>query len=115
MLLFLGIGLILFGWIEKKELLILGGQITFLLLGSFAIWVLLSHAITVPETVGTNISKASKIMSFFRSTVILMGLTLISFLMSIFKIRYQKVSISIVLIIASMLFFMVFNIQQIPN
>ena len=115
MLLFLGIGLILFGWIEKKEILILGGQITFLILGFFAIWVLLSHAITVPESVGINISKASRIMSFFRSAVILMGFALASFLMSLFKIRFQKVSISIVLIISLMLFFMLFNIQQIPN
>ena len=115
MLLFLGIGLILFGWIEKKDKLILGGQIMFLILGFFALWILLSHTITIPQTISDKISKESRIIGFFRSSLLLMGITVVSFLMSLFKLRFQKVSVSIVLIIALMLFFMIVSIQQIAN
>ena len=115
MLLFLGIGLIIFGWIEKKEKLVLGGQIIFLILGLFALWVILSHTITISQPIGDNISKESRIIGFFRGTLLLMGITLVSLLMGLFKLRFQKVSVSIVLFIALMLFFMIFSIRQMAN
>ena len=113
--LFLGIVAIVFGWIEKKEKFILIGQLTFLVLGFIALYVLLTDKIVVPQNNGIQISKEIKVLYYFKSVALFMGLDVITLLMSLFKIRFHKVGIYILVFFALMLFFMVFNIQQMAN
>ena len=113
--LFLGIAAIIFGWIEKKEKFILIGQLTFLFLGFLALYVLLTDKIIVPPNNGIQIPKEMKVLAYFKSVALFMGLDVISLLMSLFKIRFYKVSTYLLLFFALMLFFMVFNIQQMAN
>ena len=113
--LFLGIGLILFGWIEKKEKLVLAGQITLLLLGLFAVWILLANIIQVPIGDGSVVSKEAKMLGFCKIAIVLLVADIVSIVMTRLKIRFHLVSTTIVLLLAMMLFFMVFNIQQMPG
>ena len=113
--LFLGIGLILFGWIEKKEKLVLAGQITLLLLGLFAGWILFANIIQVPIGEGSVVLKEAKMLGFCKIAIVLLAADIVSIVMTRLKIRFHLVSTTIVLLLAMMLFFMVFNIQQMPG
>lgn len=113
--LFLGIVLVLFGWMEKKEKLAIAGQVIFLLLGLLSLWVLLTNTIVVPETNGNSVPKEVKILSYFRLAAYFAGFNLISLLLNLFKVRYHKYSVYLVVFIGLMLFFMVFNILQTPK
>jgi len=113
--LFAGIALILFGFIEKRENLLLGGQVIFLLLGFFAVYVLLKNVIVVPELDQNTVPKELKILTFYKEIVLFTGLTLISLILKLFKLRFQKTSLYILVFFALMLFFIVFGIQQTPN
>lgn len=112
--LFLGIALTLFGWFEKKDKILLSGQLLFLLLGLFALWILFTEKIDVPQIIGANITREVKIISFYKGVVILAGIDLISLLMKLFKLRFQTVSNAILILVALMLFFMIFNILRMP-
>ncbi len=114
--LFAGIALILYGIIEKSEKMMLGGQVIFLLLGIFAIYILVNDVILIPPFVAVNpVPKALRVLSFYKGVVLFTGLTIISLILKLFKIRFQKTSLYILVFFALMLFFMVFNIQQTPN
>lgn len=113
--LFLGIVLVLFGWMEKKEKLVFAGQSIFLLLGLLSLWVLLTNAIVVPETNGNSVPKEVKILSYFKLAAYFAGFNLISLLLNLFKVRYHKYSAYLVVFLGMMLFFMVFNILQTPK
>jgi hypothetical protein len=113
--LFLGIAFILFGWLEKKDKVILAGHILFLLLGIFAVWLTQSELMINPESVGGEISKAMKIKSFFNGVVILGAIDLVSLILKQFKLRFQKVSYILVVLYALMLFFMVVNLLKMPS
>jgi len=112
---FLGIGLILFGWIEKKENLVITGQAIFLLLGLLSLWVLLTNTIVVPEIKGNSIPKEVKILNYFKLSAYFAGLNLISLLLYLLKVRYQKLSLYLVVFTGLMLFFMVFSILKMPK
>lgn len=110
--LFLGIALILFGWIEKKEKLIIYGQVVFILLGGLSIWMLLTNSgITLPEN-STSIPKEVRIMSYFRMVAGFSVISLISLLLNLFKSRFHKASLFLIVLLALALFFMVLNILQ---
>lgn len=111
-LLFLGIALILFGWVEKKEKLILLGQLTFLSIGFLALWILVTDQVSAPEITNEVISKQTKVLAFFKALVWFSGLNVIILLMKILKLRFQKVGLSILLLVALLMFFMVYSIQQ---
>lgn len=113
--LFLGIGLILFGWIEKKEKLVIAGQVIFLLLGLLSLWVLLTNTNIAPEVNGNSIPKEMKILSYFKLSAYFAGFNLISILLNLFKVRYQKFSLYLVVFTGLMLFFMAFRILQTPK
>lgn len=113
--LFLGIGLILFGWIEKKEKLVIAGQAIFLLLGLLSLWVLLTNTNVAPEVNGNSILKEMKILSYFKLSAYFAGFNLISLLLNLFKVRYQKFSLYLVVFTGLMLFFMVFSILRTPK
>lgn len=113
--LFLGIGLILFGWIEKKEKLVIAGQAIFLLLGILSLWVLLTNTIVAPEVNGNSIPKEVKILSYFKLTAYFAGFNLFSLLLNLFKVRYYKFGLFLIVFTGLMLFFMVFSILQMPK
>lgn len=113
--LFVGIASIIFGWIEKKEKFVLAGQLVFLILGIIALFILLSDGITVPQFNGNSIPKELKILAFLKGEALFTGLVVISLLLRLFKLRLQKVSVYILIFFALLLFFMVFNIQQMAN
>jgi hypothetical protein len=112
--LFLGIGLIIMGIIEKREYYILGGQIAFILLGLMAIYVLFPQSGILDE----NLTKSPKVirsLAFFKGTIYFMALTILVLLQKLFKLPYQKASIYLLIFFALLLFFMLFNIIQMPN
>ena len=113
--LFLGIVSILFGWIEKKEKFVLTGQIIFLLLGFFSLYILLADLILVPQFSGNILPKELKILAFLKGVALFTGLVVISLLLKLFKLRFRQVSVYMVIFFALFLFFMVFNIQQMAN
>ena len=113
--LFLGIAFILFGWLEKKDKILFAGQILFLLLGLFAFWVIFSESTNIPFSNGEKITKELKLGSFFRGIIILGVVDLVSLTLKLLNLRFQKASYVIVVLIALMLFFMVFNILQTPS
>jgi hypothetical protein len=110
--LFLGIASILFGWVEKRERFVLAGQLVFLLLGFLALWILLTDEIFVPDVTNGIIPKQLKVLAYFKGVALFTGLTTVSLLLKLFKLRFHKASLYILLFFALMLFFMVFNIQQ---
>jgi len=113
--LFLGIALILFGWIEKKEKLIIYGQAVFILLGVLSLWVLLTNSgVAVPENTN-SVPKEVRIMSYFRMVAGFSVISLISLLLNLFKSRFHKASLFVIVLLALALFFMVINILQLPK
>jgi len=113
--LFLGIALIIFGFIETKENFILIGQIVFIILGFFGLYIILSNSIAIPETDQIKIPKELKVLTFFKSVVLFLIFTTVSAIMSFFKIRYWKISVYITTLLALALFFIIVNIMQLPN
>ncbi len=110
--LFLGIGLIIFGWVEKKQNLIIMGHAALIILGLFASWVLFGDFIQVPATPAAIIQKEVKLLGFFKGSAVLMGLSVVSLLMSWRKIRFHKTVVAIVILLALALFFMLVSIGQ---
>lgn len=110
---FLGIGLIIFGIIEKRENYILAGQIAFIVLGILASWILFTKTIHLP--IENTISKEFRSISFFKGSAILMAISALSLMQKLFKLPFQKASIYFLVFIALILFFMLFNIMQMPN
>jgi len=71
--------------------------------------------IYVPEITNNNIPKQLKVVAYFKGVTAFMGLAVISILLKLFKLRFQRASVYILIFFALMLFFMVFNIQQMSN
>ena len=110
--LFLGIGFILFGWIEKRQQLTLAGQLTFLLLGLLTAWVLLTGQIPEPAAMGETISKEVRVLAYFKALAWFSGWNVVSLLLKLFKLRFHNISLYLLVFFALMLFFMIFNIQK---
>jgi hypothetical protein len=112
--LFLGIALTLFGWFEKKDKVLIAGQLLFLVLSLSAIWILFIENVSSPQAIDGKVTKEMALMNFFKGSILLGVLDLASLLIRIFKLRFQKLSYAVVILVALMLFFMVFNILQMP-
>lgn len=112
--LFGGIALVLFGWFEKKERLAYAGQAIFILSGVFALWLIDSNTIQAQSVSGTAIPKEIKILSFLKLTIWLAAFNVISIALGIFKNKYYKGSLFIIILAALSLFFMIFNLSQTP-
>jgi len=110
--LFLGIGLVFFSWIEKKEKLGLAGQAIFVLLGLLSLWVILTNTVVIPEVIESPLSKELKILSYFKFLVLFSAFSLISLLLNVFRLRFRKLCVYMDVFVGFMLFFMVFGILQ---
>jgi len=113
--LFLGIGLIIFGIVDKRERYILAGQIAFILLGLLAAWILLTINIPTPTDKSGIITKEIKTMSFFKGAIVMMAFSMITILIKFIKLPFLKISIYFLIFFALILFFMLFNIMQTPD
>jgi len=113
--LFLGIGLIIFGIVDKRERYILAGQIAFILLGLLAAWILLTINIPTPTDESGIITKEIKTMSFFKGAIVMMAFSMITILIKFIKLPFLKISIYFLIFFALILFFMLFNIMQTPD
>lgn len=110
--LFLGVALIIFGWVEKKPSFADYGRYAFILLGIYALWIIYSGQITVPPPVDGQLSKEAQILAFFKGIVVLGGLSVIATALKLFKIKYhQFVTIGLILW-ALFQFFIVYRLQQ---
>ena len=113
-LLFIGIALVLFGWVEKKNKFIFTAQFLFILIGLFAAYLIVTSKANTPESTDFQLTKELKILAYFKSLAYFSILGITSLLVSFFKLRFQKTIIVILILAALMLFFMVFNILQTP-
>jgi hypothetical protein len=113
--LFVGIALIIFGWVEKRNHLVLAGQFTFLALGLLGLWMVLTHDMPAIDGVGPQLTKAVKAQAYFKGTVYFMALTAVSLILELFKIKYRKFLVYALVIFALMLFSMVVTIQQMSH
>ena len=113
--LFLGIALTLFGWFEKKDKILFAGQLVFLVLSLSAVWILFIENVNAHQPIEGKITKELALLNFFKGAILLGILDLISLAIRIFKLRFQKLSYAVVILVALMLFFMVFNILKMPT
>lgn len=115
MALFLGIGLIIFGWVEKKQSLIVSGLVVFILMGAFCAWA----AWTIPGTAAPEqseiVTKSLKLKGYFRMAAAFSLVSLCSLLITFFKVRFQKSSLVVVLLLSIALFFMLSDIMSLPG
>jgi hypothetical protein len=79
------------------------------------LWVLLTNTNVAPEVNGNSIPKEMKILSYFKLSAYFAGFNLISLLLNLFNVRYQKFSLYLVVFTGLMLFFMAFSILQTPK
>jgi hypothetical protein len=113
--LFLGIALIIFGIIEKRENYILAGQIVFFTLGGLGLWVLFTRSMPLPDVNSLSMSNDFKVISFFKGLVVLMFVTALSLVQKLFRLPFQRAGIYFLIFIAVLLFFMLFNIMKTPH
>ncbi len=107
-----GIVFIIFGWVDKKDRFIDVGRFIFIALGFYALWILLSGQVQVPENAGNIVSKELRAIAFFKGVVVCSGVCLLSLLLKIFKIRYSGFVTLICVVFALLLFFVVFSLQK---
>ncbi len=114
-ILFLAVILIIFSWVEKKQKIRQAGQILFFLLGVFALWIILSDRISVPESVlKGKVPPEVRALTYFWGLV-LTGITgLASFLLEWRKSGPAKLLTVITTILGILLFFMVYHLQRLP-
>ncbi len=113
--LFGGIILVLFGWFEKKEKLAFAANALFILIGFFAIWILFANIIVFQANSSSTISKEMKTLSLLKLSIWFAAFNLISLLLGIFRNKYYKPTLFIVVLAALCLFFIAFNLLQIPT
>lgn len=112
--LFLAIGLIIFSWIEKKKLIQQFGQAAFFLLGIFALWVILSDQIVVPEMVAKNLVPVeAKALTYFSGLVVIGFVGLLAFVLGAVKSSWTKFANMILVAVGMALFFMVYQLQRV--
>jgi hypothetical protein len=110
--LFLGIVFIIYGWLESKDKFILAGQLTFLAISLLALWIILTHQIETNTPATGGITKETKVLGFFKGYLWFSILNVITLLMKIFKLRYLKAVLVVLILYALMLFFMLYSVMQ---
>lgn len=110
-LLFAGIGLLIFGWIDKKEKMLYAGLFCLILPGLLGLTNLL-HLYNGMSAETISEIKLKRIEGFFKGTFLLSLLAAGSIFSVIWKSRYKKAILIIVLSFTLILFFMLINIQQ---
>lgn len=113
--LFLAIGLIIYSWIEKKKIIMQLGQGAFVLLGIFALWIILGDRIIIPEmTEEYVVPVEAKALSYFSGLVVTGALGLVALILGKFNLSWGKYANMILVPVGLALFFMVYQLQRIP-
>ncbi|HLN72504.1 MAG TPA: hypothetical protein VK205_04365 [Prolixibacteraceae bacterium] len=112
--LFLGIVFIIYGWLESKDKFILAGQLTFVAISLLALWIVLTHQIEVTVSANGVLTKETKVLGFFKGYLWFSILNIVTLLMKIFKLRYQKIVLAGLILYALLLFFMLYSVMQTP-
>ncbi|MEL7589624.1 MAG: hypothetical protein AAGU19_23115 [Prolixibacteraceae bacterium] len=113
--LFFAMVMIIISWVDRKKKVRQAGQILFFLLGIFSLWILLSKQIVVPEVQSGLPLPEAKALTYFRGLVITGVTGLGGFLLGLTKPRWEKFADIVLIVAALMLFFMVYNLQQLPQ
>jgi hypothetical protein len=112
--LFLAIGLIIYSWVDKKIMFQQLGQVVFTLLGIFALWVVLSHQIRIPEVAkGAKPPVEAMALSYFSGLIGTGVIGLFAFIMGLVKSSWAKFINIILIPVALSLFFMVYQLQRV--
>ncbi len=113
-ILFLAIGLIIFSWVEKKRLYQQLGQGTFVLLGLFALWILLTDQIVLPAVVSDQVVPVeAQALSYFSGLLISGFVAIVAFLLGQAKPRWARFFNMGLVAIGLALFFMVYQLQRV--
>jgi hypothetical protein len=111
--LFLAIGLIIFSWVEKKKFIQQSGQLTFFLLGIFALWVILTKQIVVPEMLpGAPVPAEAKAITYFMGLMVTGIIGLLTFVLSLVKPTWTRFAHIVLVPSGLALFFMVYELQK---
>ncbi len=112
---FIAISLIIYGKAEAKALFAKIGQALFVLLGLYALVVLLSHVIVVPPIVnGANVPVEAKALTFFSGLSITGLIGMLALLFNLLaKRKAERITNALLFLLALFLFFMVYNLQKI--
>ena len=114
-ILFAAIGLVIFSWAERNKKAREIGQLLFVALGIFSLWVILSGQIIVPITrQEESIPIEAKVLTFFSGLIFTSLLSLAGFFLEKRKTpstlsRYIN---PLLILSALFLFFMVYQLQQ---
>ncbi len=112
-ILFLGIGLIVYSWVEPKKITRQAGQIAFVLLGIIASWIIVSNQIILPETASADPAIVeSKTINYFNGLIATGLLGLLGLLMPKINPRWEKIPNVILIPVALILFFAVYSLQK---
>ncbi|MGQ7869396.1 hypothetical protein [Sunxiuqinia sp. sy24] len=112
--LFLAIGLIIYSWIEKRRLFLQLGQGTFLVLALFALWVIVSGQLAVPEVEqGQAPPVEAKALAFFSGLEVTGAIAVLAFVLGRFQSSWAKTANLLLVAVGVALFFMVYQLQRI--
>lgn len=112
-ILFIGIGLIIYSWIEKKRLIQQLGQATFVLLALFALWVLVSGQIIVPEVVSSNVVPVeAKALTYFSGLLVTGLIGVVAFVLGRIESSWAKFGNMVLVAVGLSLFLMVYQLQR---
>ena len=112
-ILFIAVIMIIISWIDRKKKIRQAGQILFFLLGLFSLWILLSKQIAVPEVQQTAVAPPELMaLTYFSGLVITGIIGLAGFMVGLAQLRWERFVNVILVTSALLLFFMVYNLQQ---
>ncbi|MDX9881149.1 MAG: hypothetical protein RBS73_03720 [Prolixibacteraceae bacterium] len=103
---------IIFGWVDNKEWVTDIGRFIFIALGIYALWILLSGQVQVPETSGNVTSRELRVISFFKGIVLCSGICLVSLFLKWMKICYYRFVTLICVVFSLFLFFSVYSLLK---
>lgn len=112
-ILFLAMILIIFSWVERKKGVQSAGQILFVLLGIFSLWIIFSGQITAPEVPQYQMpSPEIKALTYFSGLVVTGVMGLVALLLRWRGSKWVKLINGLLVAASLLLFFMVYQLQR---
>lgn len=108
---FAGLAFLVYGWIDKKPVIADIGQAIFIVLGIYALWVIATGRIILPEQ-AVEITKEARIALLLKGTMVSAGIAICSLILKLLKIKYHKPATVILMVFSLLLFVLIYNIQK---